>query len=95
MPVILLGTLDTKGVEYAFVRDLLRDTGLATLTIDAGVQGPPHFTPEVPRDQVFAAAGTTLAAIVQAGDRGKAIETAAAGAAKLSSEAGEKQSHKR
>ncbi len=86
MPVILLGTFDTKGVEYQFVRDLLHTIGLATLTIDAGVQGPPLFTPDVPRDRVFEAAGTTLAAIVQAGDRGRAVTSAAAGAAKLVAE---------
>ena len=27
--------------------------------IDAGVMGPPHFTPDVPREHVFAAAGTS------------------------------------
>ncbi|MBI3823883.1 MAG: Tm-1-like ATP-binding domain-containing protein, partial [Planctomycetes bacterium] len=54
-----------------------------TLVIDAGVTGPPTFTPDVPREQVFAAAGTTLAAVVRANDRGKAVELAALGAAKL------------
>jgi uncharacterized protein (UPF0261 family) len=83
MPVILIGTLDTKGVEYRFVRDLLNQAGVATLVIDAGVQGPPHFPPDVPREQVFAAAGTTLAAIQKANDRGRAVETAARGAVKL------------
>ena len=83
MPVILLGTFDTKGVEYAFVRDLLHVAGLATLTIDAGAQGPPHFAPDISRERVFTAAGTSLQAVVQAGDRGKAVETAALGAAKL------------
>jgi uncharacterized protein (UPF0261 family) len=81
MPIVLLGTFDTKGVEYQYVRELIHAQGLATLTIDAGSQGPPHFTPDVPREQVFAAAGTPLAAI--GNDRGKAVECAAAGAAKL------------
>src|SRR5438105_3995135 len=36
MPVLLVGTLDTKGAEFAFVRDRLRAAGLATLVIDAG-----------------------------------------------------------
>jgi uncharacterized protein (UPF0261 family) len=88
MAVILLGSFDTKGVEYAFVCDLLHAAGLATLTIDAGVQGPPHFAPDISREQIFAAAGTTLAAVVQAGDRGKAVETAAIGAAKLVADLG-------
>jgi uncharacterized protein (UPF0261 family) len=86
MPVILLGTLDTKGVEFQFVRDLLQAHGLATLVLDAGVTGPPHFTPDVSRERVFQAAGTTLEAVVKANDRGKAVELAAQGAAKLVAE---------
>jgi len=83
MPIILVGTLDTKGIEFQFVRDLLIAQGLDTLVIDAGVMGPPHFTPDLPRGSVFAAAGTTLDAVVRANDRGKAVELAATGAAKL------------
>ncbi len=83
MSIVLLGTLDTKGVEFKFVRDLLKAQGLDTLVIDAGVTGPPHFTPDVPHDKVFAAAGTTLEAVVKANDRGLAVELAAKGAAKL------------
>jgi uncharacterized protein (UPF0261 family) len=83
MPVILVGTLDTKGVELAFVRDLIQAAGLATIVIDAGVLGPPHFTPDFTREQVFAAAGTSLEAVRQENDRGKAIATAAEGVTHL------------
>ena len=51
--------------------------------IDAGVLRPPAFAPEISREQVYAAAGTSLAAIQQATDRGKAIEAAARGVARL------------
>jgi uncharacterized protein (UPF0261 family) len=30
MPVLLIGTLDTKGVEFQFVCDLLHQAGVAT-----------------------------------------------------------------
>jgi uncharacterized protein (UPF0261 family) len=83
MAVILLGTLDTKGTEYQFVRDAIQQAGLETLVMDAGVMDPPVFAPDVPREDVFAAAGTTLLAVRRAGDRGKAVETAARGAARL------------
>ncbi len=83
MAIVLLGTLDTKGDEFRFVRDLLREDGFDTLVIDVGSLGPPKFAPDVPREQVFAAAGTTFDAVARAGDRGKAVELAAAGAAKL------------
>lgn len=80
MPVLLVGTLDTKGVELQFVRDLLNEAGVGTLVIDAGVIGPPHFAPDVPRERIFAAAGTSLEAVQGTGDRGQAIEAAARGA---------------
>jgi uncharacterized protein (UPF0261 family) len=86
MPVLLIGTLDTKGVETAFVRDLLHQAHVATQVIDAGVLGPPQFSPDVPREAVYAAAGTSLDAIRQAGDRGRAIEAAARGVARIASD---------
>ncbi len=86
MPVLLIGTLDTKGAEVAFVRDLLRQQGVAVLVMDAGVLQPPAFAPDVPRERVFEAAGTSLAAVVKAADRGKAVEAAAAGAARVAAD---------
>jgi uncharacterized protein (UPF0261 family) len=83
MPVLLIGTLDTKGPELLFSRDLLNQSGEGAFVIDAGVIGQPHFTPDVPRERVFAAAGTTLVAVQKAGDRGRAIEAAALGAARV------------
>lgn len=83
MAVILIGTLDTKGAEYAYVRDLLRAQGVETLVVDAGSQGPAAFAPDVTRERVFAAAGTTLAAVVKAGDRGSAVQAAALGATRV------------
>jgi uncharacterized protein (UPF0261 family) len=83
MSILLIGTLDTKGAEIAFVRDLLRAGGLATVIMDSGVQQPSHFTPDISREEVYAAAGTSLATLQQAADRGRAIEAAARGVAKL------------
>jgi len=81
MPVILIGTLDTKGAEIQFVRDYLAGKGV--LVIDAGVLGAPAFAADIPRERVFAAAGTTLGAVQQAADRGRAIEAAARGVAAI------------
>lgn len=83
MPVALIGTFDTKGAEFAYVRGLLNTQGVETLTIDAGTVGEPLFAPDVTRDEVFAAAGTSAAVIREANDRGKAVEAAARGAARV------------
>lgn len=81
MPVLLVGTLDTKGVEFQFVRDLLRQAGVGCLVLDAGVLHPPAFPPDITREEVYAAAGTSVETVRAAGDRGQAITLAAKGAA--------------
>ncbi|MGF1577801.1 MAG: Tm-1-like ATP-binding domain-containing protein [Gemmataceae bacterium] len=86
MAVILIGTLDTKGTEYAFVRDLIRDAGVETLTIDAGVMEPPAFSPDLSREELYGAAGKTYEEVRKEADRGKAIELAARGSAALISD---------
>jgi uncharacterized protein (UPF0261 family) len=83
MPVLLIGTLDTKGVEFQFVRDLLRQAQVPTLVLDAGVLRPPLFAPDIPREDVYAAAGTSYEAVLKAGDRGRAVAAAAQGAARI------------
>jgi uncharacterized protein (UPF0261 family) len=83
MAVLLIGTLDTKGTEFQFVRDLLRAEGVEVLVLDAGVMSPPLFPPDISREEVFRAAGTTLETVVKAKDRGQAVAMAAQGVAKL------------
>jgi uncharacterized protein (UPF0261 family) len=79
MAVVLIATLDTKGREAEFVRDLLRERGLETLVVDAGIMGNPSFAPDIDRLSVFAAAGTSWEQVRAAGDRGQAIAKAATG----------------
>ena len=43
--ILLVGALDTKGAEYAFVKQLIEQAGIHTLTIDFGVMGEPQPTP--------------------------------------------------
>lgn len=82
MAVLLIGTLDTKGAELGYVRDLLHAAGLPTVVIDAGVLGTPRLPADVGREAVFKEAGTTLAAVQRAADRGEAISLAAVGVGK-------------
>ena len=81
--VYLLATLDTKGHEAAFVRDVLRRLKVAVKLVDTGSLGVPSVRPDVKREALFAAAGTTLAAVAARGDRGAAVNLAAAGATEL------------
>lgn len=83
MPVLLIGTLDTKGPEIGFVRDRLQEAGVAVRVIDAGCLGKPTTPADVTRREVFEAAGTSLEAIAAEGDRGKAVEAAARGVTRI------------
>jgi uncharacterized protein (UPF0261 family) len=81
--VLLIGTLDTKGDEYAYLRDRLKSAGVDALIADVGVLGPPRCEPDITRDEVGAEAGVDVGALADAGDRGAAITRMADAAAAL------------
>ncbi|MFI8360630.1 Tm-1-like ATP-binding domain-containing protein [Streptomyces sp. NPDC085612] len=78
--VVLVGTLDTKGVEYGWLRERLLRAGVEVVTVDTGVMGEPRVAADVPREAVARAAGTDLSALRAAGDRGAAVTAMARGA---------------
>ena len=71
--VALVGTLDTKGDEYTYLRDRIREAGVSSLLIDAGVLGRPGVTPDITRQAVAEAAGRRVADLAAAGDRAMAL----------------------
>lgn len=81
--VVLLGTLDSKGTEYAFLRDRVLDQGCEVVMIDGGVLADPVYPVDYSRTDVAAAAGADLQALIDAGDRGAAVEAQADGAAAI------------
>jgi uncharacterized protein (UPF0261 family) len=81
--VVLVGTLDTKGTEYAWLADRIRERGVDVVLVDAGIVGEPLATPDVSRDEVAAAGGADASALAAAGDRGAAVEAMARGAAEI------------
>ncbi len=83
MSVYLLATLDTKGVEAAFVRNRLRELGVDVVLVDTGCLGPAPTIADIPREEVFRAAGSSLDEIRSRKDRGVAVTMAATGAAEL------------
>ena len=84
--VLLVGTLDTKGREYAYVRDLIRARGHKTVMLDAGVLGEPVFEPDSPATRTAEAGGGTLAELRERRDRGHALEIMGLGARALALE---------
>ena len=72
--VLLVGTLDTKGDEYAYLRDRLELAGVEVLVADVGTLEAPHgCEPDIPREEVAAAADVDLTALTEARDRGAAV----------------------
>jgi uncharacterized protein (UPF0261 family) len=76
--VVLVGTLDSKGAEFAFLRERLSAAGIETVLVDVGTQGPPRAQPDVPREAVAAAGGFDLGRLT---DRGAAVQAMCAAAA--------------
>ncbi len=81
--IAILGTLDTKGEEFAFLRAAIESAGCATLLIDCGVLEPPACRPDIRREQVAAAGGQNIADLTADHDRGASIAAMASGAAVL------------
>ena len=71
--VVLVGTLDTKGAEYAFLRRLPGGRGLRRCSSTSARSGSRRPPADVPREEVAAAGGVDLAALTAAADRGAAV----------------------
>lgn len=84
--ILLIGTLDTKAAEYAYVRDLIQARGHQTLILDAGVLADPPFSPDISAADVAQAGGGDLAQLRAGGDRGTAVEAVTNGVARLTPE---------
>jgi len=81
--VAIVGALDTKSEEFRFLKAEIEKRGCAALVIDIGVLGEPGFIPDVTREQVAEAAGSSLAELVAKRDRGESMSVMAKGAAEI------------
>ena len=81
--VALVGTLDTKGVEYAWIAERLGELGADVVVVDAGTREPHGYPAAVDysNHEVAAAAGTDLETLLAAEDRGAAVSAMGEGAA--------------
>ena len=72
--IALIGTLDTKGDEIAYVRERLVALGTKPIVIDSGILGEPGIEADVARADVAREAGHELEQVQAAGSRGAAVE---------------------
>ena len=81
MPTVaLLGTLDTKGEEYGFLKRRIEETGCGVVVIDVGVLGEPRIAPDIGHAEVAAAVGADIESLRASGARGSVVTTMGRGA---------------
>ena len=81
--IVLIGTLDTKGAEYGYIRDRIVEQGCRVIVVDVGILGKPLFQPDITREQVAQAAGVSIAQVASSGEEGEAIQPMSEGAVKI------------
>ncbi len=81
--VVIIGTLDTKGKEFEYLKQCIEEVGAKTIVVDTGVMGEPLFRPDITHHQVAEAGGSSIALLQKQEDRGSAIDVMMKGAMKV------------
>jgi uncharacterized protein (UPF0261 family) len=81
--IVVLATLDTKGVEAQYLREQIEKFGDKALIVDTGVVGTPATRADVTREEVAEAGGMSLAKILENPTREVAAPVMAEGATRI------------
>ena len=81
--IVVLATLDTKGIEVAYLRERIEARGHRAVVIDTGVMGEPTTLADFSRATVAVAGGASLEALQAVADREQAGPVMAAGASQI------------
>ncbi|MEK6481017.1 Tm-1-like ATP-binding domain-containing protein [Catalinimonas sp. 4WD22] len=82
--ILMLGCFDTKGEEFAFLRECMLSQGEQIKTINTGVFGTTQkFPVDIEAEQVALEAGFSLENLREEADRGHAVEIMGKGVARL------------
>jgi uncharacterized protein (UPF0261 family) len=71
--IAVIGTLDTKSEEHAFLAEEIRKLGCNTLLIDVGTGDAPKIRPDITREEVAAEAGIDIGPLIDRKDRGECV----------------------
>jgi uncharacterized protein (UPF0261 family) len=72
--IICLATLDTKGNEILYIKNILQARGHRPIVIDCGTFGEPSIVPDIPREQILQGAGSSFEEVRAAGSARRASE---------------------
>jgi len=82
-----VATLDTRGDEVEFLKQLIQNKGHRVITVDVGVMGSPYMRADFTREEVAEAGGKSLRQLVEAAnagaDRQQATDVMIAGARQI------------
>ena len=82
--ILLIGAFDTKGEEYAFVKEIIEAKGHGVLLLNIGVFPPdPSIRPHISNSEVAEAVGVSISDLQARRDRGEAMKIMSDGAAIL------------
>ncbi len=82
----IVGTMDTKAVEFAFIKAQIESSGTSTCMINTGILGEPELLPDISADDVARKAGSSLQTLRDESDRGNSVAIMAHGAAAIAAE---------
>ncbi|MGB9628419.1 MAG: Tm-1-like ATP-binding domain-containing protein [Thermodesulfobacteriota bacterium] len=84
--ILIIATLDTKGLETQYLKTFIEGKGHRTLVMDTGILGSAAFEPDISRNEVAQAGGKTIEGLIRDKDKGKAIQAMAEGSKRISQE---------
>ncbi|BER92572.1 Tm-1-like ATP-binding domain-containing protein [Atrimonas thermophila] len=80
----MVATLDTKEQEATYLCKAIKENGAEVMLMDVGILTPPrNIKPNITREEVAFAAGTSIDELLKSGNKGKCIEAMILGARRL------------
>ena len=82
--IVILGCFDTKGEDFSYLLECIKAKDQKVISINTGVmESTASFNIDFDNNVVAEASATSLEAIKNSGDRGKAVDLMGQGAAKI------------
>ncbi len=81
--ILVLGTMDTKGLEFGYVKEEITENGHGFIVLDTGILGAPQLESDISNVEVAQAAGTSIYDLVEQGKEGVAIDLMTKGASSI------------
>ncbi|MCX8022352.1 MAG: Tm-1-like ATP-binding domain-containing protein [Syntrophorhabdaceae bacterium] len=67
--LLVVATMDTKGREAGFIRDVASNLEIRSMLMDIGIKGSPQVTPDITNRELAEAVGTTIDNLLRGNDR--------------------------